>query len=56
VKDNGTGFSINDPTGGSGLPNMRERIEDAGGDFKVESRPGQGTEVTLKLPVGEIKH
>jgi signal transduction histidine kinase len=56
VKDNGTGFSINDPTGGCGLPNMRERIEDAGGDFKIESRPGQGTEVTLKLPVGESKH
>jgi signal transduction histidine kinase/ligand-binding sensor domain-containing protein len=55
VKDNGTGFSINDATGGSGLPNMRERIEDAGGLFRVESHPGQGTVVTLKLPV-EVKN
>jgi signal transduction histidine kinase len=29
---------------------MRERVELAGGRFKLRTRPGEGTEITVDLP------
>lgn len=50
VCDNGVGF---DPggarSGGNGLRNMRNRIESVGGNFDVQSRPGEGTIVSLRI-------
>lgn len=49
VKDDGRGFdlkSVHDK--GSGLNNMRERIEVLGGDFQVESAPGKGTRLVAR--------
>jgi signal transduction histidine kinase len=55
VSDDGKGF-LDDPglQGGHhlGLASMRERARRAGGRIKVESRPGQGTTVTLEVPHG----
>jgi signal transduction histidine kinase/ligand-binding sensor domain-containing protein len=34
-----------------GLLGMRERVEQAGGDFHVTSAPGNGTQVRLSIPV-----
>jgi signal transduction histidine kinase len=56
IADDGTGF---DPaalgqTGadqdvGSGLLNMRERAAFAGGELQLESAPGQGTRITIRI-------
>jgi signal transduction histidine kinase len=39
-----------------GLGTMRERAEEMGGALHVESRPGQGTVVTVTLPGGGEQH
>src|SRR5699024_3696141 len=57
VKDNGEGFKLEGknlrPTrdGGFGLFNIKERIEMIGGKFKIKSKPGDGTMVTLLAPL-----
>jgi signal transduction histidine kinase len=54
VTDTGPGF---DPAtvGASeqhlGLVGMRERVESLGGEFRIESAPGQGTRVVATLPM-----
>ena len=52
ITDNGRGF---DPgavrAGGTGLKNMRQRMEEIGGWFELESRPGFGTTVRLYFPL-----
>jgi signal transduction histidine kinase len=57
VQDNGGGFSPpppapgNKPTGRHGLDGMRSRMESIGGDFNLDTAPGQGTRVTFTVPV-----
>ncbi len=55
VEDEGTGFdpAALDQASGMGLPSVRERLEVAGGLMKIESAPGEGTRVTITVPVGE---
>lgn len=36
---------------GVGLSSMRERALEIGGEFKVESGPGQGTRVRVEFPL-----
>lgn len=52
VRDNGKGFAQAIPggMGGFGLTQMRERVEARGGQFAVESVPGEGTTVRVELP------
>lgn len=52
VRDNGKGFAQATPggMGGFGLTQMRERVEARGGQFAVESVPGEGTTVRAELP------
>ncbi len=52
VTDDGRGFEINGVCAGSGLRNLRERTEQAGGSIKFESRPSAGTTVTVTIPMG----
>ncbi|MFH2127317.1 MAG: sensor histidine kinase, partial [Pseudomonadota bacterium] len=53
VVDNGRGFKAEDLSeqGGLGMAGMRERASLAGGRLDIRSRPGQGTEVYLHLPL-----
>ncbi len=53
VADDGAGFSGGTPRTGSGLANMRDRIESAGGTLTVVSRPGKGTEITVRVPLAK---
>ena len=50
IKDDGTGF---DPTSpgiyGNGLINMRKRMKDIGGDLLIQSKEGEGTEVSVSV-------
>lgn len=50
LADNGRGF---DPatTRGNGLPNMRRRAAECGGEFDVVSVPGSGTTIRLIAPL-----
>ena len=38
------------PPKGAGLRNIRDRVADLGGTFKVASSPGRGTVLTISLP------
>jgi signal transduction histidine kinase len=57
VEDDGEGF---DPeaaggastSGGVGLRSMRERAGMIGGSLRVDSAPGAGTKVELRVPIG----
>jgi signal transduction histidine kinase len=55
IHDDGIGFDARRPpvpndAGGFGLTAMRERVERLGGSLAVESEPGGGTTVGLRLP------
>jgi PAS domain S-box-containing protein len=53
VSDDGRGFDTGPARAGVGLSAMRERAECLGGDFEVRSRPGRGTEITVRIhPAG----
>lgn len=58
IYDDGAGFdpaAVPPPSdaGGYGLRAMRQRVEQLGGVFSVESTPGEGTIVAAQLPAGE---
>ncbi len=51
VKDNGQGFDVVTRVGkGFGLTGMNERVSALGGSLSIDSRAGQGTEVSATLP------
>jgi len=54
VVDSGRGFdpAASRPPESFGLLSMRERAEAQGGSMTVRSRPGQGTAVEVRLPLG----
>lgn len=53
VCDDGKGFDpANLPRGGLGLAGMYERAQRIGGKLVVESSPGSGTKVTVRVPLG----
>jgi signal transduction histidine kinase len=49
IRDDGVGGA--DPTRGSGLVGLTDRVEALGGSIQIESGPGEGTQVTAELPV-----
>lgn len=55
VTDDGVGFDLSrlgetGSTPGLGLITMRERVELAGGIFRLRTRPGEGTGIVVELP------
>jgi signal transduction histidine kinase len=50
VEDDGCGFAANPGSNGYGLQNMRDRANLLGGQLKIDSRPGQGVTVRLRVP------
>ena len=62
LKDDGRGFDSDagngeydwqSSKGGNGLPGMKKRAAELGGEFAVESKPGKGTIVALRIPLLE---
>jgi signal transduction histidine kinase len=49
VVDDGVGGA--EPSGGSGLRGLGDRVQAFGGSLQVVSRPGEGTRVLAELPV-----
>jgi signal transduction histidine kinase len=51
VHDDGSGFQPADNIPGNGLSNMKQRMQNIGGNCFVESKPGGGTTVHLRLRI-----
>ena len=51
LRDNGCGFDPATKHDGFGLLGMRERVEDMGGQLEIRSAPGEGTAISIVLPV-----
>lgn len=51
VRDDGHGFDPAAPADGYGLAGLRARAAEVGGTAQVRSAPGDGTTVTVRLPV-----
>jgi signal transduction histidine kinase len=52
IKDDGKGFDVNHTREfGNGLMNMRNRIEQIGGTYEIQSEPGNGTESRIMITV-----
>jgi two-component system sensor histidine kinase UhpB len=49
VADDGRGFPFEQSEKGLGIAGMRERALQVGGELTIESRPGQGTTVRLRV-------
>jgi len=52
VRDDGVGGA--DAGRGSGLVGLTDRVEALGGSIRISSRPGEGTQIAVELPV-ELK-
>jgi hypothetical protein len=50
INDNGRGFPRNASGSGHGLQNMTARAAELGGTCEIESEPGRGTRIRLKVP------
>ncbi len=57
IRDDGSGFNpaavrrSKDSNRGLGLISMRERTQELGGSYRIESTPGKGTTITVEIPV-----
>jgi len=56
VADNGRGFDPNLPrdAGHQGLRNMADRAAELGGELVIESAPGAGTRIIVRLPLAAL--
>ncbi|MEJ2010268.1 MAG: sensor histidine kinase [Acidobacteriota bacterium] len=58
IRDNGVGFEVGNPaerspSEGIGLMGMRERAEHLNGTLEVQSSPGKGTSISVRIPLKE---
>jgi signal transduction histidine kinase len=53
IEDEGTGFDLDDQKAGSssGLTGMAERTKLLQGEMEIQTRPGQGTRILVRLPL-----
>ena len=56
VADNGKGLGERNESESArfGLMGMRERVQALGGEFQLDSRPGNGLTVTASIPVRAV--
>jgi two-component system, NarL family, sensor histidine kinase LiaS len=51
VRDSGTGFDPATQQPGSGLAHIRDRVAELGGTVDIDSAPGRGAALTVRVPV-----
>lgn len=51
VTDDGRGFDVNAERRGIGISNMTNRVESYDGEIHIESKPGHGCRVEIRLPL-----
>lgn len=49
IRDNGNGFDPTQDLPGFGIRSMQERAKTIGSQLKLESAPGEGTNITFTL-------
>ena len=55
IRDNGAGFDRVERSSGVGLVGMRERCLAIGGEFRLDSQAGQGTTLTVSVPLASLR-
>ena len=59
IKDNGQGFALSDleksPPGYHGLNIIKEMAEGLGGSLNISTAPGEGTTLTVSLPLEKVR-
>lgn len=53
IADNGVGFNVNTADSGNGLGNMQKRAETLRGSISINSAKGEGTNITLTIPIND---
>ena len=51
ISDDGVGFNVKKAKKGIGLQNMLSRINECNGVFEIQSRKGEGTIITVTIPI-----
>ncbi|MDZ7291383.1 MAG: histidine kinase [candidate division KSB1 bacterium] len=51
INDNGKGFDKSEPSSGNGLKNMRKRAQAINATLTIDSVPGKGTSIALRMPI-----
>lgn len=51
ITDDGIGFNVNKAKKGIGLQNMLSRINECKGTFEIKSKKGEGTIITVTVPI-----
>ena len=51
VRDEGAGFDPEGPHSGTGLAHIRDRVAEVGGTVDIDSAPGRGAALTVRVPV-----
>jgi ligand-binding sensor domain-containing protein/two-component sensor histidine kinase len=54
IADNGRGFQMASAAAGNGIINMNKRAADIGGTISINSVPGEGTTITLTVPLNKL--
>ncbi|MBK1440396.1 hypothetical protein JHJ32_10400 [Parapedobacter sp. ISTM3] len=52
IIDDGVGFETSTVRNGTGFINIYDRLKLIGGDIRINSAPGNGTNITLRIPQG----
>jgi signal transduction histidine kinase/ActR/RegA family two-component response regulator len=56
IVDDGVGFDVDGAVGkGLGLISMNERLDAVGGSLEIRSKPGVGTELTIRIPLDPVR-
>jgi two-component system, NarL family, sensor histidine kinase LiaS len=50
ISDTGTGFDPSAPRTGSGLSHIHDRVTELGGTVEIDSAPGRGTTLAVRVP------
>ena len=53
IQDNGQGFEVGEDESGMGLENIRQRVLALGGKLVIDSAPGKGTTLRVRIPLVE---
>jgi signal transduction histidine kinase len=56
IEDDGAGFQSDAKSAGNGLSNMKQRLAKIGGSCVIESAPGKGTKVLMRLAIRPLDH
>jgi PAS domain S-box-containing protein len=51
IEDDGCGFNVHENGKGLGLRNIAERVQMLGGKLKIDSQPGKGARIEIRIPI-----